>query len=230
MRRAFAGALVAGVLLTGPAAAQSGESAAARCIGSDAESGDKKARERLCLKELADRAQRTGNTLTLRLDDGKTRVFRSEPGACAKDDASHCASYYLIGFLPSAGRYLIYGSYYESFDCKMVSAHTGKATSFRNIPRFAPDGTTFFVTGYDGTYDNWLGIGSIVSDPPALTWEMGPIVHESWEFVRWIDNDQIAFRDSGTSEKCPEGNCEAILKRTGTAWQLERLPSKGRSK
>jgi hypothetical protein len=184
----------------------------------------------MCLKELADRAQRTDNTLTLRLDDGKTRVFRNEPAACANDDASKCANYYLIGFLPSAGRYLIYGTYYESFDCKMVSVHTGKATSFRSIPRFAPDGSTFFVTGYDGSYDNWLGVGSIAFDPPALVWEIGPLVREGWEFVRWIDNDQVALRDPGSNEKCPEGNCEAILKRMGTAWQFERLPSKAGSK
>ena len=231
MWQLLAGALVAWLLIADEAVAQSSQGTAGeRCIGSDAESKDPNARERICLKELGDRAQRSGNALTLGLEGGKTKVFRSDPDACAKDDAAHCANYYLVGFLASARRYLVYATYYEGFECKMVSASTGKATTFRNIPRFAPNGSTFFVTGHDGGYDNWLGIGSVMSDPPALTWEMGPIVHENWEFVRWIDNDRVALRDSGSSEKCPDGNCEAILRREAKAWRLERLPPQSRSK
>ena len=108
-----------------------------------------------------------------------------------------------------------------------------------DVPHFAPDGSTFFVSGYDNTYLNWIGIGSMASDPPALTWEKGPkgpndlsrvLDHESWEFVRWLDNDQVALRNTIQSERCPHGDCEAILKRTGNSWALESLPNKSDSK
>jgi hypothetical protein len=224
MRQSLVLVIAAVAWLAGPAAGQSGKGAvAAHCIGSDAETKDPAARERICLDELKDRASRSGNVLSLKLDNGQTKVFRSDPEGCAKDDASRCTNYYLVGFLPAAGRYLVYGTYYESFDCKLVSSRTGKATSFRNVPHFAPDGVTFFVTGYDGTYDNWLGIGSIASDPPALVWEKGPNIHEDWEFVRWVNNDRVALRDPGSSETCPDGNCEAVVKRSKNAWTLQRL-------
>jgi hypothetical protein len=103
-----------------------------------------------------------------------------------------------------------------------VSVRTGKATTFRNVPHFAPDGSTFFVTGYDGAYDNWLGIGSVASDPPELVWEKDPTFGEEWEFVRWINNNQVALVDASKNE--------AVLKRTGDGWALERLPRKSAPK
>jgi hypothetical protein len=213
------------VLLVGPAEAQSSNgNSTANCVGSDAETKDPKGREAVCLRELGDRASRSGNVLSLKLDSGKTKVFRNDPEACGKDDANHCANYYLVGFHPSAARYLVYATYYEDFECKLVSVHTGKVTTLRNIPHFAPDGATFFVTGFDGSYDNWLNVGSMSSDPPALVWETGPLVGEDWGFVRWIDNDRIALRNSVHGGGCPDGNCEAVLKRTNNTWTLERLP------
>jgi hypothetical protein len=220
-------ALVVGVLLAAPVLAQTAKQVVAvHCVGSDPEVKDPKAREIMCLRELGDRASRQGNVLSLKLDDGRTRVFRSNPKACQNDDASHCEDYYLVGFHEPSGRYLVYGTYYENSDCKMVSARSGKATSFRDVPRFAPDGQTFFVTGVDGTYDNWIGVGSMKLDPPALVWEKGPNTDASWDFVRWTDNDQIVLNNSAKNETCPDGGCEAVLKRAGGGWSLVGWPPK----
>jgi hypothetical protein len=206
-------------LVTAPS---SSGAAAASCIGSDADVADLEAREAGCLRELGKRASRTGNVLSLKLDNGTTKTFRSDPEACKNDRADKCVNYRLVGFHPLAGRYLVYVTGYENFECRLVSARTGRATTFLNIPHFAPDDSTFFVTGYDGNYDNWIGIGSVASDPPALVWEMGPTM-ASWEFLRWITNDQVALRDTAQDESCPKGNCEAILKRTGDVWVIEHL-------
>jgi hypothetical protein len=206
-------------LVTAPS---SSAAAAASCIGSDADVADLEAREALCLRELGKRASRTGNVLSLKLDNGTTKTFRSDPEACKNDRADKCVRYRLVGFHPLAGRYLVYVTGYESFECKLVSARTGRATTFLNITHFAPDGSTFFVTFPDSNYDNWLGIGSVTSDPPALVWEMGPTM-ASWEFLRWINNDQVALLDTASHEGCHDGNCEAILKRAGDVWVLEHL-------
>src|SRR5262249_5321749 len=147
MRKSLFGALVASALLASQAAAQSANNGVGTgCVGSDADSKDLKARERICLRELGDHASRSGNVLSLKLDDGKVKELRNNPKACSNDDASICANYYLVGFYPPTGRYLVYATYYEGFECKLVSVHTGKATTFRNIPHFAPDGSTFFVS------------------------------------------------------------------------------------
>jgi len=218
--------LLAVALLGGPARAQSNQGTPAEsCVGSDAATRDPKAREEICLRELAQRASRTENVLTLKLDNGTRKLFRSNPEACKKDDDNNCVNYRLIGFHASTGRYLVYVTYYENSECKLVSARTGKATTFRDVPRFAPDGSTFFVTGYDGSYNNWLSIGTTASDPPAVVWEEG-FFGQSWEFLRWIDNDQVALVDTMKSAICPDGKCEAILRRSGAVWALERLPQK----
>jgi hypothetical protein len=104
--------LLAIVLLGGPTKAQSSQGAvAASCIGSDAGTPDPDARESICLHELRERASRTGNILSLSLDNGTSKLFRSNPDACQKDDAKNCVAYLVIGFHPSAGRYLVYVTY-----------------------------------------------------------------------------------------------------------------------
>jgi hypothetical protein len=205
---------------------KNGAISTASCISSDPVVDDPKARELVCLRELGDRVSRNGNVLSLKLDDGRTRLFRSNPKACENDDADHCEKYYLVGFHPASGRYLVYGTYYENSDCKMVSARSGKATSFRDVPRFAPDGQTFFVTGVDGTYDDWIGVGSMMSDPPALQWEQAAEQSVFWHFVRWIGNDRIELSTHKENESCSDGNCDAVLTRTKAGWALERQPSK----
>ena len=236
MRQVWLLLVVAGALLAAcPATAQTTEqtteqttkeAVAASCVGSDLDFEDPKARELICLGELGDRVSRKGNVLSLKLDDGRTRAFRSDPKACQNDDASHCENYYLVGFHPSSGRYLVYGTYYESSDCKMVSVRTGRATSFLDVPHFAPDGQTFFVTGVDGTYDNWLGVGSMTTDPPALQWRNQADPNVYWKFVRWVDNDQIELSTHKKGETCSDGNCDSVLKRAADGWMLDRVQPK----
>src|ERR1700729_1780412 len=128
-------------LLIAPALAQSNPHAAvASCIGSDAGSADPEAREAVCLRELRARASRKGNVLSLKLDDGKNKTYRSNPQACHDDLADKCVNYYLVGYHPSAGRYLVFVTGYEASECKLVSARDGRATTFLDIPHFAPDG------------------------------------------------------------------------------------------
>jgi hypothetical protein len=231
MKRFEVLAFVAGVLLAGPASAQTtGKAVAVSCVGSDPDVEDVQARELICLRELGDRVSRQGNVLSIKLDDGRTRVFRSNPKACENDDAGHCEKYYLVGFHPSSGRYLVYGTYYENSDGKMVSARTGKTTSFRDVPHFAPDGQTFFVTGVDGAYDNWIGIGSMTSDPPALQWEKRAELYVFWNFVRWVDNNRIKLSTHKRAETCSKEPCDAVLRRATDGWTLDYVQPKSDSK
>jgi hypothetical protein len=188
MRRALVLAPLVVFLLAGPAKAQSDPgNSAAGCVGSDANNAKPEVREAACLLELKERASRVGKVLTLRLDNGTTKTFRSDPEARKNDLAKKCIDYRLVGFHPAAGRYLLYVAGYETSECRLVSARRGKATTFGGIPDFAPDGSTFFFTGNDDTGVSWMGIGSVASDPPVLLWQMGD--NEDWEFARWISNE-----------------------------------------
>lgn len=228
MRRFSIFAFVVCMLLAAPAVAQTlkDKTSTASCVGSDPIVEDPNARELICLRELGDRVGRSGNVLSLKLDDGRTRVFRSNPKACENDQADRCERYYLVGFHSASGRYLVYATFYENSNCAMVSARTGKVTSFRDVPHFAPDGQTFFVTGVDGAYDNWIGVGSMASDPPALQWEQAAEQNVFWNFVRWVGNDRIELRTHKEDEPCSDGNCDAVLKRMKAGWALERQPAK----
>ena len=196
------------------------------CVGSDAGSASPEAREVSCLRELAARASRAGNVLTLRLNDGSTRSFRSNPEACKNDVADKCVTYRLVGFHAAAERYLVRVAGYESVECRLVSARTGRVTTMLDIPRFAPDGSTFVVIGVDEAYNSVITIGSVASDPPAVSWKSGFSILESWTFVRWINNDEVAMRNTVKSAACPDGACDAILRRSGTGWTL--VPGTGR--
>lgn len=134
-------------------------------------------------------------------------------------------NYNLVGFLPATEHYLIQVSGYEGSESWLLSARTGMVTKLRDIPHFAPDGATFFVSGFDGTYESSLSIGSLTSDASAIVWETFLHRDETWVYQRWIDNDQIALRAIDKSESCPGGNCDAILRRAGNAWTLDRLPN-----
>lgn len=211
--------------LGGATLAQPGPTQDETCADSDAGNASPEAREAICLRELSARAHRAGNVLSLKLDDGTTKTFRSNPDACRRDDAQRCVNYRLIGFHAGSERYLVYVTGYEGFQCRLVSARTGKATTFLNVPHFAPDHVTFFVTGDDGSYDNWIGIGSVASDPPALVWKERAELYKSWDFVRWIDNDHVALalHEKQTKQGCPRGDCDAVVARTDKSWALERV-------
>lgn len=203
------------------------ELAAGGCVGSDAGSASPEAREVSCLRELAVRASRAGNVLTLRLNDGSAKSFRSNPEACRNDAADKCVTYRLVGFHAAAQRYLVHVARYEGVECRLVSARTGRATTLLDVPHFAPDGSTFVVTGFDYAFNSWITIGSVASDPPALSWKSDPL-REEWMFVRWIDNDEVAVRNTLKSASCPDGACDAILRRSGTSWTLIGPPATGR--
>jgi hypothetical protein len=208
---------------------------AAGCVGVDYdEHADPKIRENACLSELRNSATRKGALLTLKLENGATKTFLSNPTACQSDDASRCTDYRLIGYHAAAHLYLIRGQGSQEHDCALVRSRDGKVTTLANVPHFAPDGSTFILVNDNATtirsFD--LAIGSITADGPALVWQRPPNDSEAFEFLRWIDRDRIAFEvrylDQKPSEQkgseCPQKKCDAVLVRFGASWTTRRLP------
>ncbi|MGP0094328.1 MAG: hypothetical protein ACLPKB_30945 [Xanthobacteraceae bacterium] len=217
--------------LFGAVLAQSGPTRpTATCIGVDYdEHADPKVRESACLSELRNSVTRKGALLTLKLENGATKTFLSNPTACQNDDASHCADYRVIGYHAAARLYLIRGQGYQEHECALVRARDGKVTTLANVPHFAPDGATFILVNDNATtirpFD--LAIGSITADGPALVWQRPPNDSEAFEFQRWIDNDRIAFVVRNLDQKgneCPQRKCDAVLVRFGAGWTTLRLP------
>ena len=200
--------------------------AAGACSESGADAKDPKAREAVCLKELGKQASRKGSVLSLKLDDGTAKTFRTDTAGCDGDGLKKCEEYRLVGFYPLPGAYLVLSQGFEIGGFMTVNIHTGETKEFSGIPRLAPDNATSFVRSCnDGCT---ISIDSITSAAPPA-WQMySP--DTDWAFVRWLDNDQVALRISGKSNRCPQAGCEAILRRVGSSWKIEELPTKSDAK
>ena len=227
--------LVAGyllLLLPSHAAAQAGANAAPTTCGVDTENQKTDAVEAACLREFGKLASRDSDLLTLRLENGATKMYRDDPKACQEDDANKCISHRLVAYHAEAHVYSIMIGYYEGSSFELLSARTGNVLRFSGTPYFSADGLRFVVIDNDLAYGgpNDLAVGSNSNGSLSLEWEhvnKDTEPHE-WHLERWIDNDHIALRvypdDAG--RKCPDNNCEAMLVRFGDGWALRRLPAK----
>jgi hypothetical protein len=201
------------------------------CTESGADAKGTKVREAVCLDELGKRASRKGDVLSLKLENGTTKTFRSNPGACKREGRSEkCVEYNLVGFYPTyaTGAYLVAVQWFESVEYTLVSAATGETNTIEGVPRLAPDHSTFFVKGCDNRTGCRISIKPMASSAPPVWVRTGEDPDaDDWNFMRWIDNDRIALRIASKNSRCPQADCEAILKRTGDSWAVENLPPKG---
>jgi len=228
--------LIAGWLtlaLPGHAAAQAGSNAVPATCGVDIDGEKADAVEAACLREFGKLASREGDLLTLRLENGGSKTYRSDDArACDTDDTLKCTYYRLAAYHPQAKVYSIWIQYYEGSGVELLSARTGKVLLVSGTPYFSPDGSRFVVIdndyGHGGPHD--LSVGSAANSSLSLEWEHlseGGELRE-WRLERWIDNDHIALRvfPADAGQKCPDNNCDAILTRFGNGWVISRLPAK----
>jgi hypothetical protein len=186
------------------------------------------------LRELRGLASRHGELLTVKLDDGTSKTYRSDPKACESDDAQHCIHYWLVSYHPGTHIYSVGIQYYEGGAVELVSARTGNVLRLSGEPHFSPDGSRFVVIdndyAYGGEYD--LSVGSAANGSLALEWQ-----HKSegapleWHLQRWVDNDHVALRAFSTETyptdtTCPKHDCDAVLVRIDNDWTVRRLPAK----
>jgi hypothetical protein len=213
------------LLLVGPTVAWSDAPKFAPYCGKadfdDLDNGEQQ--EALCLRSLGQSVTRKGDVLSLKLDDGTFKTYRST-ATCNDDDADHCVKYWIAGYDEKTRLYILLIGDYDGFDCMLVSARDGTETQMHNniggMPHFAPDGSTFIVI-----FEDSFAIGSLAANPPSLTrmeWTTDANDGDFWEFQAWLDNDHVALKFSGQSAVCPDGNCEAILAHIGDHWILQR--------
>jgi hypothetical protein len=216
------------LLLPRYAAAQAGNNAAPVTCGVDIDGEKADAVEAACLREFGKFASREGDLLTLRLDNGTSKVYRDK--ACEDDDAKDCIYHRFVAYHAEAHVYSIVIQYYEGGSVELLSARTGRVLRLSGTPYFSPDGSRFVVIdndyGHGGPHD--LSVGSNVNGSLSLDWEHVTEQGElrEWRLERWIDNDHIALRvfPADAGQKCPDNNCDVILTRFGNGWMISRLP------
>ena len=220
------------LLLPGYTAAQEGTKTSAATCGVDIDGEKADALETACLREFGRLASREGDLLTLRLENGASKVYRDDPKACETDDVKNCINHRLAAYHAEARVYSIVIQYYEGSSVELLSARTGKVLLVSGAPYFSPDGSRFVVIdndyGHGGPHD--LSIGSNANSSLSLEWQHlseGGELRE-WRLERWIDNDHIALRvyPADVDRMCPDNNCDAMLVRFGDGWAIRRLPAK----
>lgn len=217
-------------VVAGHAAGQAISNAPNRVCSADAEDQKVEAREADCLRKLGTQASRKGEQLTLRIENGSSKVYRDNPKACTNDDSKNCVVHWLVGYHPGARVYSILITYYEGRDVELVSARTGNVLRVGGEPHFSADGSRFLVIVNDLAYGPYnLAVGSATNGSLQLDWQRADEGEPmEWHVQHWIDDDHIALQvfAADTAPKCPDNDCDAILTRFDSGWAVRRLPAK----
>jgi hypothetical protein len=97
--------------------------------------GDKP-EERPCLQQLRDVVERDDNVLTLKLDNGKAKVFKSNMEACERGPDG-CVEYRLAGYIESDRQFVVQVLQYEYSFVSLVSRRNGNVTKLEDWPHLS---------------------------------------------------------------------------------------------
>jgi len=147
--------------------------------------------EAACLKRLIDIVSRKGDLLRVKLQNGKTKIYKSESQACRDNVVEKCVSYRLKGFFPTHQLILIQRAVYEGAPQDLLlSRKTGSELEIMGPPRFSASGIRFVSAGCDEEEAMFCGLGiwSIESDPAKLEWRYNGA---GLEFKEWRGDDHV---------------------------------------
>jgi hypothetical protein len=168
--------------------------------------------EAKCLAKLRGIASRSDKNLSLKLDNGSTKLFPSTD-LCELAGES-CMRTSLTDYRPSQHLFVLSAQYYESTGSIIVSRRTGQIFRIEDaVPHFSPDGKRFIVVAVseqDGV--NEVAIYSMSAFPPVLEWKYTP-KSTMFGFVGWNGNDQVKLRELNQ-------NSEADVSHAATGWRL----------
>ena len=88
-----------------------------------------------CRNKLKGLFTRNGDTLTLKLDGGKSKTYVGNVAACDSKsiDVEKCLVFRVLGYFPQTQSYLVERGYYECGAYLFVSRHTGSETAMNAI-------------------------------------------------------------------------------------------------
>jgi hypothetical protein len=187
------------------------------CTPLEIKSGDPQ--EAPCIKQLKAVAQREGGKLTLKLNNGKTKVL-SDPKACEGGIDADCFHHRLVGSIADQ-QFIIHLVGFEWAGVLLVSQATGAETRLENWPHLSPGKKRFVaVTASDaGDIKTAIAVFSIASDPPRLEWSYpNPKEYESYDFDGWDGDNRVRLRVLTTGGTATDTD----VKRTAQGWQLKR--------
>jgi hypothetical protein len=132
----------------------------------------------------AGKVSRRGDSLLLKLEDGRTEVLTT-----SHSDGDDAADYRFLDYIPALKAYLVYVVGYEYYHCMLVHAATGAKINTVSIPQLSPDKRSFICSNSDlvaGFTTNGFELFRVSGDNIMLAQERQP---ESWGpvMIKWKD-------------------------------------------
>jgi len=176
-----------------------------------------------CQTKLKGLFTRKGDTLTLKLDGGKSKAYVGNAAACAGDnvDASKCLVFVVLKYFPQTRSFLVERGHYECGAYLFVSQRTGRETVMYSIPDLSPNAKYLISIDQSDAcerkYD--IAIWSMQKDPPKLEFKYNAKGYENWDVTAWENDTHIKLKGFINGE-APYDQ-EAVLVRYEKGWALE---------
>jgi hypothetical protein len=177
-----------------------------------------------CLARLGGLAERKGDVLTLRLENGETKSLTTDESTCDEGEITLCLRYELVAFLPASHAFVVKVQHAEWADYAFISRRSGQITSLKGRPRPSSSGRYLLVIAdpIEEWRRNEIEILSTRSDPPKLEWRRKGPESERYEYLSWEGDDRVRLhriRDQRQDH--------AELARTERSWKLNSAATAG---
>jgi hypothetical protein len=174
-----------------------------------------------CRTRLKGLFVRKADTLTLMLEDGKTKSYRGNRAACDGDEVEKCVVYKLLYYFPSIEYFVVSKSFYECGEYQLVSRRSGSVTVMSEVPQLSPSGQHLLSIDTDDAcerkYD--IAIWSAQSDPPKLEFRYKAEQYENWEVAGWDADDRLRLRAEVSTDKGAYTQDAELIRQDGS-WKL----------
>ena len=141
------------------------------CEAGQRRSSETRRKELECLAGFSGVVTRSGDDLRFKLDNGQTKIVKSNSRACKQIPIGDCIIYELVGYIAASKQFVLQVSFYESVFVHLLSRRTGTVTKLEGYPRLSPSGKEFVTVAASDAWaiDNPIAV-YLNTDPPNLEW------------------------------------------------------------
>ncbi len=186
-------------------------------------------READCLAKLKGLVSRKAETLILKVEGGRSKVFQGNARACDEGDADNCISHKLRAYLPAQNAYVVQWIGYEDDGAYVISTKTGTMVRINTMPEFSPSGRWVVSVDSDELNARPYDVAIWATDPEYLKEELrytrdanGP--YEAWEFLGWDGDERIRFKVYVNNGHGPMTEVETTAVHWNDGWKLNWHP------
>ena len=176
--------------------------------------------EPACRTKLKGIFTRSGDTLSINLDGGKTKKYVGNHAACDSDNTDKCLIFRVARYYPQTQSYLIDRVLYEGGYFLFVSRRTGSEIRVSGNPVLSPNAKYLIAIDQDDTgereYD--IAIWSLETDPPKQEFKYLAKQYENWEITAWKDDTHIGMKAWVNGKTSYDQEAELVRKDKG--WTL----------